>query len=160
MFQTEDRLNVAVLHSHRSQGKPYKRCLETNVADQAERKAKEIIELVLSDRIEELDAKKLRGAVKKVTRPREIATLGNIDAAYLQVASVFVKARSVNDNLNSLRLLVREGLGKPKLTLEETNRLRCSVLTGDVVARFEVDRLRAVGAADDQCVCATGTIGH
>ena len=68
-------------------GKTYRRCLEVNVQDQAERKAKEIIDLIINDETAELDAKKLRGAVKATT-PAVDATIGDIIRAYESKASL------------------------------------------------------------------------
>ena len=93
----------------------------------------------MNKKTDELQAAKLRGALK--TEPPSVPTIGDIVAVYRQKATVFLRPRTINDNINALRLLVREGLGKPRLRPGQVDELKCDVLTGRLVARFEHDRL-------------------
>ena len=123
-------------------GKTYRRCLEVNVQDLAEPKAKEIIDLIMNDRTEELEALKLRGAPK--AEKTSVATIGEIISAYRQKAAVFIRPRTINDNINALRLIIREAFGKSDLQPDGVDRLKSDVLTGRLIARFEEGRLRPV----------------
>jgi len=148
IFKRVDERDAPYYVKVQRRGKTYRRCLEVNVQDQAERKAKEIIDLVINDETTTLEAKKLRGAVK-VTTPAADATIGDIERAYEAKASVYLAERTVHINILALRLVVREGLGKPTLDDAAVQALKLrEVLKGSVVARFETERLRAAG--DDE----------
>jgi integrase len=131
-------------------GVRYRRCLETNVQDQAALKAKEIVFLVMNDRIDELNKLKVRGSAQAEVKETRCATVGRILEVYREVTKGFLSGnRTVPDNINALRLIIREGLGKPGLDAESVDGLRGDVaLTGSVVARFERDRIAAAG--DDE----------
>lgn len=145
-------------------GRPYKRCLETNVQDQAERKAREIVDLALSDNTEALQAKKLRGGASaralagQAAPAKTASTLGEIIRAYQSKAAVFLATRTLHINVLSLRLVVREGLGSPALDDDAVNALKATVLTGTVVAKFEEGRLKAAGVEEEARQRALSTI--
>jgi integrase len=145
-------------------GQPYKRCLETNVQDQAERKAREIVDLALSDNTEALEKKKLRrptGAgdgTEGTNRTNVATTLGAIIRAYQSKAVVFLATRTLHINVLSLRMVVREGLEKPAMPDGDVDGLKATVLTGSIVAKFEEARLKAAGADEEARQRAMNTI--
>lgn len=157
VFKREDRREAPYYVAPEKGGVRYRRCLGVNVQDLAEPKAKEVIELVLSGRIDELNEKKLRAPVKRtpagvvvpISLAKQIATVGQVIDAFEKEARGFLKGRTPGSYVNALRMVAREGLGEPEMENRLVDRLRCDVFTGGLVARFERARLQALPAATE-----------
>jgi integrase len=125
-------------------GKRTKRCLETNVQENAITQAKKVIDMVKGERWAELEALKLRGAPVQA----EAATIGDVVLAYERIAKPYQKERTIAGNINALRVVVREGLGKPELEAERVDAMSTAALTGAIVSAFERGRLVAAGSVE------------
>lgn len=115
-------------------GQKIRRACGSSVASVAEKYAKtEVIEPALAGKLEK------KG--KKV-EPMKDTTLGDVFGVYRQLSVGKIEPRTVEDNLNGLRLIVRRSFGKDSMTNEDVECLPVTVLTGKMVADFEDNQAR------------------
>lgn len=113
-------------------GRKIVRSCGTNIAEVAQTYAiREIIDPAL--------AGELRGKqpVLKPAPERPITTIGRIFETYEQISTGKVESRTVADNRNAMRLIIRRGLGKDMMPDWEVDALPATVLTGQLVGQWE-----------------------
>ncbi len=85
---------------------------------------------------------RVEGRGARAEAAREVCTVGEILAVYRVKGPLRQKGRrTVPDNMNALRLVVREGLDRPELLPAEVDKLRCDVFSATLARRFEEGRL-------------------
>ncbi len=110
-------------------GKRIVRSLDTNLAAVAETKAiSQYIRQAKAGNTEAIEKSKLRD---------QYSPLSKVMAVYQELCIGKVDPNTVRQNINSLRLVVRRGLGKESMTDEAVGALSSAVLTGKLVSDFE-----------------------
>ena len=127
-----------------SDGKQHRTVLKTESRTTATQLAIEVCDRVWSGLPPRPEAE------RKETAPsaRELATIGAIIAQYRELGRIYQRPRTVEDNINSLRLVVREGLGDREMGPDDVDKLRSHVLTGSLVRRFEEGRIKRIDGND------------
>jgi integrase len=121
------------------QGQRLLRSTQTTVVRQAIRFATELLNGIRWGKLKEMAAV----TSQRPVRP-EYSTVGEVLAAYRQVAVPYLKPRTIEDSAGALVRIIQEGLGDAP----EAAGRAVDCLTGRMVAAFERARLEAAGDAE------------
>ena len=122
------------------QGQRLLRSTQTTVVRQAIRFATELLNGIRWGKLKEMAAV----TSQRPVRP-EYSTVGEVLAAYRQVAVPYLKARTIEDGATALVRVISEGSPGPV----DAPALRLDCLTGVLMSTFERSRLEAAGDAEE-----------